>query len=283
MGNPAVEKNVFTAFLDASPSFAGEFVATWSQPKADPPDILCATSTARKIGLELTGWLDEDQMSRAKGVEAIHDSILKAIRPEPPNTTEHIHFAWLLSLPRARVKPTDAATFRTELLKLVDEVDARWDSEQDWHSPQGCRWTDFSRYPALAKYLSQVRFHPRSAFRDWPSTKGGQHWLTFPLRGGAYSEDSMVAALLARLGDKIQKYAERPAGLNEFHLLVHYDLAWKYNTPVETPAFTFEDAARAAVSFIGDDPGVFDRIFLFVPHNGAQQVFQLYPGAADSG
>jgi hypothetical protein len=87
----------------------------------------------------------------------------------------------------------------------------------------------------------------------------------------------MVAALKARLADKIQKYASRPGGLDEFDLLVHYDLAWAYNSPVETLTFKFADAARAGADFIGDDPGAFDRIFLFVPHNDAEKVFQLYP------
>ena len=282
MGNPVAEKTVFAAFLAAAPDFAGDAVQNWSQPKQDPPDVLCTTAAGRQVGLELTEWLDQGQIAEAKGMETIEESIRKAIRPEPPNNTEHIHFAWLLTLPRARVKPADAGMFRTELLQLVDEVDHRWDAEQFWQSPQGCWWTDFGRYPVLGKYLSQVHFFPRSAFRNWSSTKGGQHWLTFPMRGGAYSEDSMVAALQDRLADKIQKYVARPDGLDEFDLLVHYDLAWVYNSPVETLTFKFADAARAGTDFIGDDPGAFDRIFLFVPHNEAQAVFRLYPRGAGS-
>jgi hypothetical protein len=46
---------------------------------------------------------------------------------------------------------------------------------------------------------------------------------------------------------------------------------------VETLTFKFVNAARAAADFIEDDPGVFDRIFLFVPHETQQKVFQLYP------
>jgi hypothetical protein len=148
------------------------------------------------------------------------------------------------------VKPADTAAFRAELLQLVDEVDGRWDAEQAWHSPQGCWWSDFSRYPTVGKYLAEVRFFPRSAFRNRSSSRGGQHWLTLPLPGGAYSEDSMVAALKARLADKIQKYAGRPGGLDEFDLLVHYDLAWEYNSPVETLTFKFAHAARAGAEFI---------------------------------
>jgi hypothetical protein len=277
VGNPVAEKSIFAAFLAAVPDFAGEAVQNWHQPQEDPPDVLCDTIFARKVGLELTGWLDEAQIAEAKSTESIENSIRKAIQPEPPNNTEHIYFAWLLTLPKARIKPADAAAFRTELLQLVEEVDGRWDAEQDWQSPQGCWWRDFSHYPTLGKYLSEVWFFPRSAFRNWSSTKGGQHWLTLPMRGGAYSEDSMVATLKTRLADKIQKYAGRPGRLDEFDLLVHYDLAWAYNSPVETLTFKFADAARAGAEFIGDDSGAFDRIFLFVPHNDTQKVFQLYP------
>ena len=52
-------------------------------------------------------------------------------------------------------------------------------------------------------------------------------------------------ALKAHLADKIQKYVGRPPGLDEFDLLVHYDLAWAYNRPVETLTFKFAGAARA--------------------------------------
>jgi hypothetical protein len=283
VGDPAAEKNTFAAFLNAAPAFAGDKITNWSRPKQDPPDVLCTTETGLQVGLELTGWLDNGQITDAKAIEAIEQSIRKAIRPEPPNHTEHIHYAWLRTLPRARIKPTDEGAFRAELLKLVDEVDSRWDGEEEWQPPQRCCWTDFSRYPTLEKYLFQVRFFARSA-RGPSSTKGGQGWLTFPCKSRSYSEQSMVEALLARLRDKIQKYAARPDGLSEFHLLVHYDLALEYNSPVETLDFKFADAARAGTKFIGDDPGAFDRIFLFVPHNDEpQKVFQLYPPTATTG
>jgi hypothetical protein len=87
-------------------------------------------------------------------------------------------------------------------------------------------------------------------------------------------------ARAVELGQKSIQPAEQGFnGLDEFDLLVHYDLAWVYNSPVETLAFKFADAARARADLIGDDPGAFDKIFLFVPHNEAQSVFQLYPRA----
>ncbi|MEX2260637.1 MAG: hypothetical protein WD696_01730 [Bryobacteraceae bacterium] len=277
VGNPVAEKNTFTAFLKVAPDFARDPIENWSQPTQDPPDVLCTTKAGRQVGLELTEWLDQEQISQGKGMESIQKSVLEAIRPEPPNNTENISFAWLHTLAKARVKPADAAAFRAELLKLVEEVDSRWDGEPDWQSPQGCWWTDFRRYPVLGKYLSQITFFPWSALPGRSPMKGGQDWLKFECRGGAYSEDSMTDALLARLQDKIQKYAARPVGVDEFHLLLHYDQAWAYNSPVETPWFNFADAARLGTDFIGDDPGAFDRIFLLVPGELTPKVIQLYP------
>lgn len=118
MGNPVAEKTTFAAFLAAAPDFAGEAVQNWCQPVQDPPDVLCTTVSGRQVGLELTGWLDEDQIADAKNTESIEDSFRKAIQPDPPNNTEHIHFAWLLTVPKARIKPADATAFRSALLRL---------------------------------------------------------------------------------------------------------------------------------------------------------------------
>ena len=276
-GKYALEKWAFTAFLNAKPEFAGEAIINWDQPVSDPPDVLCKTQTGRKIGVELTEWLDQAQIAQAMGLEHIQRSILEAISPQPPNNTEHIHLARLFLRPKMRVKTADATAFRAELQRLIEEVDIRWNAEPEWQSPVGCWWTDFSGYPVLGKYLSKVEFDSRRFARRWPSTRGSQSWLTFPCRGSAYSPDTMMTALQDRLKDKIQKYAIRPIGLKEFHLLVHYDKAWAYNSPAETPWFTFADAAQAGAAFIGDNPGVFNRIFLFVPQAAGKTVYQLYP------
>ena len=140
MGDRQSEKVIFEAFLRVNSGFAGEAIAMFEQPDDDPPDVLCTTSSGRRVGVELGEWLNEDQIHDAKGSEAIQRSILQAIGPQPPNDTENIYFAWLHPKPKARVKPADAQLFRTELFRLVGDVDARWDQEDDWQSPQGCRY-----------------------------------------------------------------------------------------------------------------------------------------------
>ena len=76
---------------------------------------------------------------------------------------------------------------------------------------------------------------------------------------------------------KIAKYAAKPAGANEFYLLVHYDKAFVYNSPVQGIDFGYAEAVQAAAARIGIAVGVFDKIFVYVPVADGQRVFGLYP------
>jgi hypothetical protein len=171
----------------------------------------------------------------------------------------------------------DAAAFRGELLTLIGEIDRGWDSEPDWDSPQGFQWNDLSAHPTLRKYLDALETQPRVASRPTTMKKGGLHWLTFPMRGGAYTPEDMVNALVEVVEAKIAKYAAKPAGVDEFHLLVHYDKAWEYNTPVIGIDFGYPEVVAAAAARIGSQAGMFDRIFVFVPIADKAKVFLLFP------
>jgi len=107
--------------------------------------------------------------------------------------------------------------------------------------------------------------------------KGGPHWLTFPARGGAYSPEWMVDALCECVKAKTIKYAAKPPGADEFHLLVHYDKAFVYNTPVFGIDFGYAEAVRAAAARIGNAVGVFDKIFVYVPVADGKQAFRFFP------
>ncbi len=87
----------------------------------------------------------------------------------------------------------------------------------------------------------------------------------------------MVDALCEYVQAKIAKYRAKPGEIDEFHLLVHYDKAWEYNTLVEGIDFGYAETVRAAAARIGSSAGVFDRIFAYVPIAREQQVFALYP------
>jgi hypothetical protein len=65
--------------------------------------------------------------------------------------------------------------------------------------------------------------------------------------------------------------------MDEFYLLVHYDKAWEYNTPVLGIDFGYAEAVLAAAKRIGSAVGMFERIFVFVPIADGEKVFRIYP------
>ena len=78
----------------------------------------------------------------------------------------------------------------------------------------------------------------------------------------------MLEPLLELLASKKERYGSVGMGLDSLYLVVYYNIALIYNSPVETGQFKFKDAfvnaADKARQFIGDGPDPFDRIFLFV-------------------
>jgi hypothetical protein len=84
----------------------------------------------------------------------------------------------------------------------------------------------------------------------------------------------MLHPLLERLALKQEHYGNCGTGFDRLCLVVYYNRAVLYNSPVETLNFKFEDAVQVAKQFIGDDPKPFDDIFLFLAINDGR-VFRI--------
>lgn len=273
MGNAADERAVFCNFLAAMPMFAGSRVEHWSQPTQDPPDVRAELLDGRKIAVELTSWLDESQISYEKKIAMIEASFRDALKPEPPNETEHIDIVWLD--PKNCITPVDMADFRNELLLLIQALDNDWKNSSLTNSPPIPVRQDFTKYPTLSKYLKAIKTFQRRETLVCTTKERLPHWITFQLRGGAYSPDSMVQALVDCIWRKTKKYSAKPADAKEFYLLVHYDKAWLYNSPVSGFESEFAEAVKDAAAKLGHSTGVFDKIFVFVPVAEGQQAFEL--------
>jgi hypothetical protein len=267
------EKLIFDSFLKVCPDFAGEPIEEWdvveewyskrvlappAQPFDQRPDVIARTASGKRIGIELKSWVNRDQITAARKQERIQENILKAIGKQPPNQTQHIGYVWL-SAKEVRFDSADTADFREEIFALIEQVDHNW-SEKFGLRECSHDVKDFTRFPILQRYLQSVHCAPRPHFET--------DWIHFPSPGGSYSPNEMLEtlkeALFAHRRDEKYKALRKHVGLDDVHLLVHYDFkAFAYNAPFAAPDFGFKEAAQFASRALGGDGGYFDRIFLF--------------------
>src|SRR6266576_835953 len=107
------EREAWRGFLAAAPEFVGDAIGS-AVDGPDPPDILCVTRSGKKIGVELTKWVEHGQVASGKARESFEDSYLDIIASANHARPERIGWVWLH--PKSRgVKPEDVPQFREEL------------------------------------------------------------------------------------------------------------------------------------------------------------------------
>jgi hypothetical protein len=267
------ERRVFQAFYDVCPNFAHRPVS-WTD-GANPPDVLCADSAGNLVGVELGEWLNEAQIRSNKRLERWEDSYLKVIRSQDEAPPKNYGPVWVGPKPDVELSASDGESFRRELLRLVRQVDQDWPSHREWDSPQGYTVREFSAYPVVARYLTDLHFHPQGR----PGIIPGIRWIRFPYRGGSYSPQDAVDALLELLRDKTAKYSDLHAkqSLTELYLIAYYNKAALYNSPYLAPGLGLPEVASIAAAEVANNPRPFQKIFLFNATKPGLEVFQLWP------
>ena len=169
------ERTAWTGFLTAAPLFADEAVANWSD-GPDPPDVLCSGVSSKAIGVELTKWVEHNQVTAGAGRERLETSYLKIIASEKEARPSHIRQV-LLYDKSLRIEQADRVEFRNQLYRFITAENAKplpefhphlqitadyWKTVRSWYTPQGAPVDDFSSYPLLEKYLEKVWINPRS-------------------------------------------------------------------------------------------------------------------------
>jgi hypothetical protein len=264
------EKTAWDGFFASEPNFAGENILS-ALPGPDPPDVLCTTQSRRCIGVELTKWVEHDQISSGKAREALERGYLRIVASENESCPDRIGMVWLHPKGR-RIRPEHEAQFRAELFEFL--AGENGNPHAEWNNPQGAPVSSFAGYPMLAKYLTGMWVRPGHRPR-------GLEWVTFKEPGGAYTPKWMVQAALDRIYAKIEDYEDRNLhslhSLNELHLLCYYsDEALLYNTPTHAPGFDFTKVAGTVAEALAVDNGVFDKIFLSNPYEKCK-VMQVFP------
>ena len=272
MANADVEAKVFTRFTAIMANFAGESVVCVAG--NNPPDILC-TRDARRIGIELSEWIDEAQIADEKPQYQREEEFLTVIdsRHEPPPT--HIGRIIFFEQEGIRLQQRDAQQFRQELYAFINDVDQRWETFDGHDERPGVDFdeNDFAEYPTLGRYTHSLE----CAAQQYDPSTSGDEWIMFMAHGGVYAPDDALQAAITTLEKKMSKYATLKADehLDELYLLLYYDQGWAYNTPYHTPTFGFNDIAHGLRAVATNDHGRFDKIFLFIPET--DEVAQIYP------
>jgi len=92
----------------------------------------------------------------------------------------------------------------------------------------------------------------------------------------AFDDRTMADPLIQQLSKKKMKRRRTPnADCDDLHLLIAYDQALPYCSPIETPHRRVSETAREAAASLAADRGPFSRAFLFVAVEPGFRVHRL--------
>lgn len=278
------ERAVFNTFLTACPTFAARVLAVEQGRVDSHVDVMTKLKDGTRMAWQLAEWIEQKQIEAAKERERLKAKILEAIGEQGPNTTKHIrHCTLSLRQPDKdrkeelpRFDRRDAARLKTEIDRLISDVDSRWERNLSWQSPQGYSCTAFHEYSTLGKYLDIVHFEPRVvryARREWPH---GQPWIHFGAPGGPYDSTVAIDALKRRIRKKAEHYGT--FGSEDVRLIVFYNQAVLHNTPFwDLTLRSFEHVASIAKEIIARIPVPFTKVYLLKALYPAPEAFEVYP------
>src|ERR1700733_11341664 len=247
------ERQQWQALLKYHPNFLN--IASWID-GPDPPDVLVTDLQNRRIGVELTEWLNEAQTKAATDHAKARDQWLATLDSEnvqPPTNYSSVNVEFRSD---AKFHAKDAATFRREFYEFLFGIDAKWEKEMEGN-PQKFEM-DFSAFPTLKPQIELIRFNDYSVRHQL-----GTKWVVGDLPGGAY--DPLAASVA--LSELIAKKAAKPnyqtlkqeQRLDEHDLVIVYgDLSLTRNTPLVASTWTFRDVLKFARSEFARLGGPFD-------------------------
>jgi hypothetical protein len=285
--------SIFPTFLDGI-----SFVPAGT----DPPDFL--EKYGGKIGLELTSWLNRDQVSAARGRECMREDLLRIVEwekhPRPRN------FSFLVIMPRwgKRIREGHYQPLCSEFHASTQDIDNNWKTlRESYLRPEVLgrelsreerfdylmERSEIKRYPTLDQYIKSIWFtEPRKSTPAFPE----EPWISIEQDGGIYDPAWAIQALRSAVESKVDRYNKKAVkaclgaqNLRKLYLLVYTDPArFSYNTPYQTcsqlmtsPVEGLAEAAKTATEGVSMLPGVFDGIFLLYHVWNARWFAQIWP------
>jgi len=258
---------LFQAFLDTCPRFADEEIVEQSLAEVDPPDVLCLTASARRVGVEICQWAHPEEMKASKLRKKIEGRLLEAIgTPQPINTSKNFWLAVFFPKPKVYIVPREYPTFRKSLFQLIEHVDQTWPTKL--HGPD-YRFREVHRFPPLDKYLELIAFRPADAMTP------GVDWIVPVIRTEFFDSKTMVVPLLGLLKKKARRCHALKTPCDELHLVVTYHQALSYCSPIETPRRRINEIVQEASVALAAMSHPFTRAFLFIAHEPGRKVHRI--------
>jgi hypothetical protein len=256
---------VFKGFLKTHPLFAGSPIRYWVWNRKDPPDIDCWTEDGRKIGIELVSWIDEKEMAAAKKIEKAEEKLRKRIGVISSMKCRNVLFAVIHPLTASSQRTS--TNVRNAFNQVLKRVDSNWPELADRNKARLAA-TDLPT--ELAEVVSHVEFFGRT--KDGPREKIN---IITPARGGPYTTATMLKALHKNVQKKCSLYKRGQFPTGGAHLLIHYDQAWMYCSPINDPFTKPESYAKQAAAWLKADAGPFDQAFLYIGLAPGRESFDL--------
>jgi len=270
----ASEQSILQDLERSFPDFTGEFLS-WVHNPDDPPDFI-AQSSSGAVGLELTEWLDGDQMNAAQRRERQREHLMEVLGAGWEQEYQPKNVAMASVDPRwgFKIAPKDEASLRSEFYRCATSVDQTWFTNPE-RIDRVYYQADFQEYPTMQTYLQAIRYiggPPHACF-----------WLQAEEDGGAYAPTVSVETLTEALEDKLVKFA-RPEwqariaqhNLSEHHLLIHGGWNFYKNNTPHSP-LTLERIAARGAEFYAAHPQkeLFDRVWFFHSLDSADEINTL--------
>jgi hypothetical protein len=206
--------------------------------------------------------------------ERIEQQILDALGEQPLNTSKHFDMVVLHTKNQLRLCGVpDQQEFRDAIFRLIADVERRWASEPSWHYAEGYRVRDFSDWPPLKSYMTEVQFHPGQT--KWGN---GINWVLPALHWDTFDDRTMTEPLMELVSAKVAKYTAHPmaAMCDEYVLLVYFNQGLMYNSPIKTPRRNVSMLVDEVRDRATSDHGLFSRAYLFLAPSPGEATFRLW-------
>ena len=257
------ERTLFEAFMKACPGLS---CREWHSPERDPPDVIYLDASGRRIGVEIGQWAHRGEMKAGRLRERIVQNIRDAIgEPQPVN--ESRNFSLVVYSPKRKVylKRDRHSVFRKSLLQLIGHVDKEWVLRRGQHY----LFREMDRFPPLEECLEYVGFWPRSLedenlLPDASTSSPDVDWIVPVGWFDSFDDSTMLVPLRELLRKKRARCGALKTPCDELHLLVAYDQALPYCSPIMTPNRSIREIAMEAVAEISADPVPFSCVFLLI-------------------